>query len=125
MPRSRRHCARNSTTSRVKRATRPAPAANSAPDASFPANTGEEHMKKRVRTTEDVLKEQEAQANAGRKNVPATRGGTALTADCSNPWIEIGAELDKYLGAPLLKLTKQGEFAISETDTIPEGARCI
>jgi hypothetical protein len=82
-------------------------------------------MKKKVRTTEDVLKEQKAQAKAARENVPAIRGSTALAADGNNPWIEIGAELDKYLGAPLLKFTKQGEFAISETDTIPDGARCI
>ena len=83
-------------------------------------------MKKRVRTTEDVLKEQGAQAKAARESVPATATRrTALTVDDSNPWIEIGTELDKYLGAPLLKFTKQGEFAISDIDAVPAGTRCV
>jgi hypothetical protein len=82
--------------------------------------------KKKVRTTEDVLKEQEARAKAERENVPAVKtSSTALSADGSNPWVEIGAELDKFLGAPLLKFTKQGEFAISDVITIPDGTRCI
>ena len=83
-------------------------------------------MKKKGRTTEDVLKEQEEQAKASRESVPATATrSTALTVDGSNPWIEIGTELDKYLGAPLLRFTKQGDFAISDIDTIPVGTRCV
>jgi hypothetical protein len=84
-------------------------------------------MKRKGRTTKDVLKEQEAQAKAARENVlVAAKRSTALTPlDGSNPWIEIGTELDKYLGAPLLKFTKQGEFAISDLDTIPVGTHCI
>src|SRR5262245_40039147 len=83
-------------------------------------------MKKKVRTTEDVLKDQEAKAKAERENALAMKtNSTALSADSSNPWIEIGAELDKYLGAPLLKFTKQGEFAISDVNTIADGTRCI
>jgi hypothetical protein len=81
-------------------------------------------MKKR--TTEDVLKEQAARATAEREKVPAVKSSsTALSVDGSNPWIEIGAELDKFLGAPLLKFTKQGEFAISDVDAIAAGTRCI
>jgi hypothetical protein len=81
-------------------------------------------MKKKGRSTEDVLKEQEEQARAVR-NVPAPASGTSLTVDGSNPWIEIGAELDKYLGAPLLKFSKQGEFALSDVEMVPAGTRCI
>jgi hypothetical protein len=49
----------------------------------------------------------------------------ALTTDNSNPWIEISAELDKFLGAPMCKFTKTGEFSISDIDNIPDGTRCI
>jgi hypothetical protein len=33
--------------------------------------------------------------------------------------------LDKFIGAPLLKFTKQGEFAVSDVDNIPDGTRCV
>jgi hypothetical protein len=83
-------------------------------------------MKRKGRTTEDVLKEQEEQAKAARENAPAAATkSAALTVDNSNPWIEIGTELDKYLGAPLLRFTKQGEFAVNDTDTVPVGTRCV
>jgi hypothetical protein len=77
--------------------------------------------KARVRTPEDVRAEQKRLAARDLAVVttalPATNG--------TNSWLEIGAELDKHLGAPLLKFTKQGEFAISDIDAIPEGTRCI
>ena len=79
--------------------------------------------KRKVRSTEEILKEQKAQAERERAVVPVA--STALSTGCTNSWLEIGAELDKYLGAPLLKFTKQGEFAISDIDTIPDGTRCI
>ena len=81
-------------------------------------------MKRKARTTEDELKEQEERARAARENVPAAAKSTALTVDGTNPWIEIGTELDKYLGAPLLKFTKQGEFAVSDIDAVAAGTRC-
>jgi hypothetical protein len=82
--------------------------------------------KKKGRTTEQVLKEQEAQANAARENAVAVRtSNTALLADSSNPFIEVSAELDKFVGAPFVRFSKQGEFEISETETIPAGTRCI
>jgi hypothetical protein len=83
-------------------------------------------MKRKARTTEDVLKEQEARAKAERENVPAVKtSSTALATDNANPWIEIGAELDKFLGAQMLKFNRQGEFALSDIDTVPSGTRCV
>jgi len=76
-----------------------------------------------VPSTEEALKEQKVQAERDRAVVPAA--STALSTGSANNWLEIGAELDKYLGAPLLKFTKQGEFAISDVDAIPVGTRCI
>jgi hypothetical protein len=81
--------------------------------------------KRKARTTERVLKEQAEQAAAQRGNTAMIKAGsTALTVD-DNPWLEISAELDKFLGAPLLKFTKQGEFAISDTESIPDGTRVV
>jgi hypothetical protein len=86
--------------------------------------------KAKVRTTEQVLKGQAEQAKA--EQARAQRGNTAIAKAVSsalalgdNPWREIGAELDKYLGWPLLKFTKQGEFAISDVENILAGTRCI
>jgi len=41
-----------------------------------------------------------------------------------NPWSAFATELDKYIGAPILKFTKDGQFALSDTDSIPDGTRC-
>ena len=81
--------------------------------------------KTKVPTTEQVLKEQEAQAKATRENAVVKAGNTALIADGSNPWIEVSAELDKFVGAPFVRFSKQGEFEISDTETIPAGTRCV
>jgi hypothetical protein len=81
--------------------------------------------KRKVRTTEDILKEQKADAERDRKRAVVPAATTALSAGGANNWLEIGAELDKYLGAPLAKFTKQGEYAISDIDTIPLGSRAI
>ena len=81
--------------------------------------------KRKVRSTEEILKEQKAQAARDAKAVAFLASTTLSTGGVNNNWLEIGAELDKYLGAPLLKFTKQGEFAISDIDTIPNGTRCI
>ena len=81
--------------------------------------------KRKVRTAEDVLKDQQRQADAQRGNTAVVKKAeNALTPDDSNPWIEISAELDKFLGAPMCKFTKQGEFSISDIDNIPTGTRC-
>jgi hypothetical protein len=81
--------------------------------------------KRKARTTEEVLKEQEEQAKAARENAVTVRAsGTALATDSSNPWIDVSAELDKFVGAPFVRFSKQGEFEISETETIPAGTRC-
>ena len=82
--------------------------------------------KRKARTAEDVLKDQQRQADAQRGNTAVVKKAeNALTPDESNPWIEISAELDKFLGAPMCKFTKQGEFSISDIDNIPAGTRCI
>jgi hypothetical protein len=84
------------------------------------------NAKKKVRTTEDVLRDQQRQADAQRGNTAMVKkAANALTGDASNAWIEISAELDKFLGAPLCKFTKQGEYSISDIDDIPDGTRCI
>jgi hypothetical protein len=82
--------------------------------------------KTKIRTTENVLKEQQAQAKAEKDNALAVKANSnALVADESNPWLEIAAELDRLIGAPYLKFSKQGEFAISDTETLPAGTRCV
>jgi hypothetical protein len=81
---------------------------------------------KKIRTTEDVLKEQKRQAQSDHGNTAMVRKATnALAADENNPWIEVAAELDKFLGSPLCKFTKQGEFSISDIDSIPDGTLCV
>jgi hypothetical protein len=87
-------------------------------------------------TTAEVLARQKAEAEAQRANGNgsiSTNVNTAPPAGCpsgtpatagANPWIEVSSALDKVLGAPMLKFTKQGEFALSDTDTVPEGTRC-
>jgi len=42
-----------------------------------------------------------------------------------NPWSQIAGELDKVLGAPILKFTKNGTYALSDTDEVSTGTRCI
>jgi hypothetical protein len=81
---------------------------------------------KKVRTTEDVLKDQQKQADAQRGNTAMVKkAANALAPDDNNPWIEVSAEIDKFIGAPMCKFTKQGEFSISDIDNIPDGTQCI
>jgi hypothetical protein len=70
-------------------------------------------------------KSSQATPEVSRKQEVAAKQGTALAIDSLNPWIEIASELDKFVGAPFLKFTKTGEFAISDTDLVPNGTRCI
>jgi hypothetical protein len=84
------------------------------------------NAKKKIRTTEDVLKDQQRQADARRGNTAMVKkAANALAPDDNNPWIEVSAEIDKVIGAPMCKFTKQGEFSISDVDNIPDGTRCI
>jgi len=86
---------------------------------------------KAAKTTAQALTQQKAdaerelKAKAERENaLTAKTGSIALSAVSSNPWIEISAELDKFVGAPFVRFSKQGEFALSDTETIPAGTRC-
>jgi hypothetical protein len=79
-------------------------------------------VKKKARTPEDIRKEQAQQAE---RDLALAKAPLVALMDVGNPWIEIAAEFDKFIGAPLLKFTKQGEFAISDIDNIPDGTRCV
>jgi hypothetical protein len=80
--------------------------------------------KRKMRTTKEILQDQKEQAEKSTALANA-RPASALVADGSNPWLEIGAELDRFILAPLLKFSKQGEFAVNDVDNIPEGVRCV
>jgi hypothetical protein len=82
-------------------------------------------IKTSTRTTESILAAQEKQANATRENAVVKASSTALAPDNSNPWIEVSAELDKFVGAPYVRFSKAGAFEISESETIPAGTKCI
>jgi hypothetical protein len=43
----------------------------------------------------------------------------------ANPWSHLATELERFLGAPTVKFTKDGLFALSESDNIPAGTKCI
>jgi hypothetical protein len=82
--------------------------------------------KRKARTSEDILREQEEAAKASRENALVKKASnTSLVADPGNAWLEVSSELDRFVGAPYLRFSKQGEFAISDTETIPAGTRCI
>jgi hypothetical protein len=82
--------------------------------------------KAKMKTSEQILREQEEQADTERNSKAIARAKpSALVTSGSNPWIEIGAELERLCGMPRLRFTKQGEFAISDTVNIPDGTRCI
>ena len=50
---------------------------------------------------------------------------SALAADNDNAWLEVSAELDRFIGAPFVKFTKTGDYAISDVENLPNGSRCI
>lgn len=58
------------------------------------------------------------------KKSPARTTSNAVTLP-GNPWSQLATELEKFVGVPFVKFTKNGEFALSETDNIPDGTRCI
>jgi hypothetical protein len=80
----------------------------------------------RPRTTEQVLKDQAEQAEHRRGNTAMVKAAAnALAADNDNPWLEVSAELDRFLGAPFVKFSKTGGYPISDTENLPDGVRCI
>jgi hypothetical protein len=71
-----------------------------------------------------VLRDQEALIETERRNTALARAkANALAADDTNPWTEIGAELDKILGFPRMKFTTAGEYSVGETEIIPKGTK--
>src|SRR5262249_16210294 len=88
------------TTSNKQQSTKFARCAISAPALS-PGRAEMENAKmsarKKIPTTEDVLKDQQRQADAQRGNTAIVKKtANVLVADVSNPWIEVGAELDSF-----------------------------
>jgi hypothetical protein len=89
--------------------------------------------KRKIPTAAEVLARQKADHAAGGIAAPKPPAkGTAVakpaTADLAvpdNPWMEVSYVLDQFVGAPRLKFTKDGEFAISDTENVPAGTRCI
>ena len=79
--------------------------------------------KKKVGLTPEEIKAN--QIRDAERTALVRRPASALAADNDNPWITIGAELDKLIGAPLLKFSKQGEFNVGDADVIPLGTRCV
>ncbi len=63
--------------------------------------------------------------NAEIENTSLIKVAPSALALPSNPWSEIATELDKVLGAPAVKFTKDGTFALSDTDSVPAGTRCV
>jgi hypothetical protein len=81
-------------------------------------------MGKKIRTAKEVL-EQQKRDHEKPRNVPAKAASTVVANKENNPWIEIGGVLAEHLGAPLLKFTKDGEFALTDDKTVAAGTRCI
>ena len=82
--------------------------------------------KSRIPTAAEVLAQQKRDHEKV-PNVPARtapKKALATTGD-SNAWIEISTALTEHLGAPFAKFTKDGTFAVSDTETIPAGTRCV
>jgi hypothetical protein len=81
--------------------------------------------KRKIRTAEEVLKEQEETVARDQKNAIALReSANALVADGGNPWLEMSAELDKVLGLPRMKFL-DGKFMIGDSEEIPLGTKII
>jgi hypothetical protein len=55
----------------------------------------------------------------------AVRKTGARVATAGNPWSQLALELEKHLGASTLKFTKDGVFALSETESVPDGTKCV
>jgi hypothetical protein len=81
--------------------------------------------KSKIPTTEDVLRQQEAQAKASKENAVAVKKENALVADDGNAWLEFGTSLQDILGLPRMKHTKESTYAVGESETVPIGTRAV
>jgi hypothetical protein len=88
--------------------------------------------KRKIPTAAEVLARQKADHAPGgiaakppAKSTAVVKPATADLAVPDNPWMEVSNVLDQFVGAPRLKFTKDGEFAISDTESVPAGTRCI
>jgi hypothetical protein len=86
------------------------------------------------RTPEEILKQQEADAERDRMErmravqppVVANSRSPVAAQPAANAWVEVSTALDQVLGGPLLKFTKQGEFVTgSDANVMPAGTRCV
>jgi hypothetical protein len=87
------------------------------------------------RTVEDVLRQQEADAERFRMErmraapPPVITNGkppAAAPQPAANAWVEVSDALDRVLGGPLLKLSKQGEYTVgSDGDVLAVGTRVV
>jgi hypothetical protein len=78
-----------------------------------------------TKTTDQILKEQGATARADRENALTVKKENALVADNDNPWSEMSTELDRVLGLPRMKFSKEGAFMIGDSEEIAMGSKVI
>ena len=88
--------------------------------------------KRKTRTAAEVLQQQKADHEPGGIAAPKPPAkSTAVTTPATdlavpgNAWTEVSAVLDQFVGAQRLKFTKDGEYSISDTESVPAGTRCI
>jgi len=83
-------------------------------------------MKMQTKTAKHIPSAQQvlARQKADHAKPSATTQATAV-ATPSNPWIEVSDVLSKYVGAPLLKFSKDGAFTVSDTESLPDGCRVV
>jgi hypothetical protein len=92
-----------------------------ATDLAVPDNSA-----KKARTTEDILKEQEAQAKVERENAFTVKtGNNALVGSADNPWLELGTQLHEILGLPRMKFSKEADYLIGESESVPKGTKVV
>jgi hypothetical protein len=88
--------------------------------------------KRKPPTAAEILAKQKADRAPGgiaakppARNTAVAKPAVTDPAVPDNPWMEVSAVLDQFVGAPRLKFTKDGEFAISDTETLRAGTRGI
>ena len=88
--------------------------------------------KQKVPTAAAILQQQKRDhapggiaAKTPARSTAVARPAAGDLAVPDNPWMEVSSVLGEFVGAPRLKFTKDGDFAISDTETIPPGTRCI
>jgi hypothetical protein len=76
---------------------------------------------KTTNTTQQVLDRQARDHTAG--GIMTVPAGAIVTG---NPWSQFSNALEPYVGiTQRLKFSKQGEWMISDTETLPPGTRCM